>query len=216
MNTEFARQQMIQQQVRAWDVFSSRVLDVLQTTPRERFVPAVYEALAFAETEIPIGHGETMLTPVIEGRILEALEIQPGDRILEVGTGTGFLTACLAKLGASVTSLDIHPEFLADARKTLEELGIDNVEFLQMDATRELPDARFDAIAVSGSLEAFDTRYTEILKPGGRLFVVTGNAPAMAARIVTLKDDAEWSSEVLFETSLRRLTNGALPPLFLF
>jgi len=216
MNIEFARQQMVQHQVRAWDVLSENVLEVLETTPREIFVPAGYENLAFAETEIPIGRGESMLTPVIEGRVLQALELKKSDRVLEVGTGTGFLTACLAKLGASVTSVDIHPEFIDKARVKLDELEIGGVDFEVMDATRQLPDAEFDAIAVSGSLERFDPRYVDILKPGGRLFVVTGNAPAMEARLVQRLHEGDWESEALFETDLKRLSNGEQPPEFRF
>ena len=216
MNIEFARQQMVQHQVRAWDVLSANVLEVLETTPREVFVPAGYENLAFAETEIPIGHDEFMLTPVIEGRLLQALEIEEDDRVLEVGTGTGFLTACLAKLGASVTSVDIHSEFIDKARAKLDELEIGNVEFEVMDATRKLPDAEFDAVAVSGSLERFDPRFVGVLKPGGRLFVVTGDAPAMEARLVRRLNEGDWESEALFETDLKRLSNGEQPPEFRF
>jgi len=216
MNIEFARQQMVQHQVRAWDVLSANVLEVLETTPREVFVPAGYENLAFAEIEIPIGRGESMLAPVIEGRVLQALELKESDRVLEVGTGTGFLTACLAKLGASVTSVDIHPEFIDNARVTLDELGIGNVDFEVMDATRKLPDAEFDAIAVSGSLERFDPRFVDILSPGGRLFVVTGDAPVMEARLVRRLYEGDWESEALFETDLKRLSNGEQPPEFRF
>ncbi len=216
MNIDFARQQMVQQQIRAWDVFQDDVLNVLGATPREVFVPADYEALAFAETEIPIGHGEPMLKPVIEGRILEALAIQPDDRVLEVGTGTGFLTACLARLADHVTSVDIHDAFVRSAGSRLEKLGISNVDLQTMDATAELPEGRFDAIAVTGSLQTFDPRFVDALLPGGRLFVVVGNPPVMEARLVTAGTDGEWQSDTLFETDLKPLVNGALPPGFQF
>lgn len=216
MNNDFARQQMVQQQVRAWDVLDDDVLEVLGDTPRELFVPAGYESLAFAETEIPLAHGESMLMPVIEGRILQALALGPSDKVLCVGTGTGFLTACLSKLADSVTSMDIHGDFVATARRHLESLGINNVELLEGDATRALPEGHFDAIAVTGSLQTFDPAFVEALTPGGRLFVVVGNAPTMEARLVTRGSDGDWRTETLFETELRYLVHGALPPKFSF
>lgn len=216
MNIDYARQQMVQQQVRSWEVLDAAVLGVLAEVPRERFVPDDYRSLAFAETEIPIGHGEFMLTPVMEGRILQALEIEAGASVLEVGTGTGFLTACLASLGAQVTSLDIYGQFLTQARRNLDDLGIDGVEYLEMDATLSLPERTFDAVAVTGSIERFDPRFVQALNPGGRLFVVVGTPPAMEARLVVRDGDSDWRSTALFETVLRPLVNGVEPPEFLF
>ncbi|MBT8098507.1 MAG: protein-L-isoaspartate O-methyltransferase [Gammaproteobacteria bacterium] len=216
MNTEFAREQMVRQQVRTWDVFDARILDVLRNVPREQFVPGDYLPLAFADTEIPIGHGEYMLTPTLEGRLLQSLDISAHDRALEVGTGTGFLTACLGRLASSVTSIDIHESFLANASTNLEDSGITNVSLHAMDATQTLPDERFDVIAVTGSIERFDPRYVDRLTPGGRLFIVVGGAPSMDARLVTRRADKDWSSDSLFETRLKPLVNGALPPQFYF
>lgn len=216
MNIDYARQQMVQQQVRAWEVLDDAVLRVLAEVPRERFVPDTYRSLAFAETEIPIGHGEFMLTPVMEGRILQALGIEAEMSVLEVGTGTGFLTACLAALGADVTSLDIHGEFLSLARRNLDSVGADRVELHEMDATAELPERSFDAVAVTGSLERFDPRFVHALNPGGRLFVVVGTAPAMEARLIVRDSDSDWRSTALFETVLKPLVNGEEPPEFLF
>lgn len=216
MKTEFARQQMVEQQVRAWDVLDPDILEVLKNVPREQFVPAGYENLAFADTEIPIGHGQSMMTPTIEGRILQALELTATDEVLEVGTGSGFLAACLARLCTKVTSIDIHKEFLQSATVNMEDSGINNVELLEMDATRELPDGKFDAIAVTGSIQTFDPRFVMALKPGGRLFVVVGNAPAMDARLIKRTGDNDWQSENLFETDLAAIVNGSLPPQFLF
>lgn len=216
MNIDFAREQMVQQQIRAWDVLDEAVLDTFRVTPREQFVPAGFESLAFAETEIPIGHGEHMLAPVIEGRILQALELTPADRVLEIGTGTGFLTACIARLAAQVESIDIHADFVAAARERLDELDIANVELAAMDGMSELPEGPFDAIVVGGSVERIDQHFVSALKPGGRLFVVVGHAPAMEARLVTRGNDSDWQSEVLFETELRALVNGSLPDAFLF
>ncbi|MEL7184885.1 MAG: protein-L-isoaspartate O-methyltransferase [Pseudomonadota bacterium] len=216
MNTDFARRQMVSQQVRAWHVFDDDVLDVFNTVPREEFVPPGYESIAFADTEIPIGHGELMMTPTIEGRVLQALGLSGGEQVLEVGTGSGFLTACLAQLAAHVTSIDIHEDFIAHAAQKLSERKITNVQLEKMDAMAELPHGEFDAIAVTGSIENFDPRFVAALAPGGRLFVVVGEAPAMNAKIVVRTDENDWYSESLFETELAPLTNGSLPPQFRF
>lgn len=216
MNTDFARQQMIEQQVRAWDVLDSTVLRNLKEIPRELFVPDGYEALAFADTEIPIGHDQMMMTPTIEGRVLQALQLGGDERVLEIGTGSGFLTACLARLAGHVSSIDIHEDFLETAARRLDDCDIANIELANMDGTRSLPAGTFDAIAVTGSMQTFDTRLVEALNPGGRLFVVLGDAPAMAAKRITRTGDHDWHDETLFETTLGPLVNGALPPQFTF
>ena len=216
MNIDFARQQMVDQQVRAWDVLNADILDVLGTVPRELFVPAGYEALAFSDTQIPIGHGESMMTPTLEGKLLQALELKATDSVLEIGTGTGFLTACLAQLAGPISSVDIHEDFLKTAAANLGDSGTEDVDLLLMDATRELPDAKYDAIAVTGSIQNFDPRFVMALKPGGRLFVVVGDAPVMDVRLVTRTGDKEWKTNSLFETSLAPLVNGVLPPQFSF
>lgn len=216
MNTDFARQQMVEQQVRAWDVFDTDILDVMKMVPREQFVPPGYELLAFADTEIPIGHGQTMMTPTLEGRVLQALEPGSSDSVLEIGTGTGFLAACLARLAGSVTSVDIHEDFLKAAEANLEDSGLATVELLAMDATQELPDKEFDLIAVTGSVQNFDPRFVAALKPGGRLFVIVGESPAMGARLVRRTGEKDWRTETLFESDLQPLVNGCLPAQFLF
>lgn len=216
MDFDIAREQMIDQQIRAWDVLQPRVLRILGEVPREHFVPEAYTRLAFADTEIPLPHGENMMAPKVEGRLLQALEIEPGDRILEVGTGSGFLTACLARLGEHVVSIDCHSDFIAQAADKLREIDIMNVELNTMDATRELPSGEFDAIAVTGSLPELDPRFPQALAPDGRLFVVVGDAPAMEALLITRTGDSEWSRESLFETVLRRLRNADRPPQFSF
>ncbi len=216
MDTDFARQQMVDQQVRAWDVLHPDVLRVLKNVPREQFVPTGYEALAFADAEIPIGHGQSMMTPTLEGRLLQALKPTSSDKVLEIGTGSGFLAACLARLSRSVTSVDIYDDFLDTAKVNLEDSGIGNVTLLSMDAMQELPDEKFDVVAVTGSTEDFDPRFVDALNPGGRLFVVVGTAPAMDARLVTRTGGNDWQSESLFETVLAPLVNGSKPPQFLF
>ena len=216
MNIDFARQQMIDQQVRAWTVLDPSVLTALSEVPREKFVPGPYESLAFADTEIPLGHGEFMMTPTVEGRVLQALDLGKKDHVLEIGTGSGFLTACLAKLADTVTSIDIHDEFVRDAASKLACAGVENVDLRTMDATRELPGDRYDAIAMTGSIESFDPRYVDALRPGGRLFIVVGSPPVMDARLVRLSANHEWLSESLFETNLGPLVHGRLPPQFVF
>jgi len=216
MNTEFARRQMVEQQVRGWNVNDEDVLHMLKNLPREQFVPGAYKELAFAEMEIPLGHGERMMSPMIEGRVLQALGLTGSERVLEIGCGSGFLTACLARLSTHVTSVDIYEDFLQSAANSLSACDIDNVELLQLDAMRELPPGEFDAIAVTGSIQRFDPRFVTALVPGGRLFVVVGNAPAMTAKLVQRTDAHDWQTTSLFETSLKPLVHGALLPQFTF
>lgn len=216
MNIDYARLQMVNQQVRGWNVYDEDVLAMLKKLPREDFVPEGYERLAFADTAIPLGHGESMMTPTIEGRLLQALGLRGDERVLEVGTGSGFMTACLAKLAAHVTSVDIHADFIDSAAAKLAHADIDNVELLQMDATRELPGGRFDAIAVTGSIQTFDPRFVEALEDNGRLFVVVGDAPAMEAKLIERTSDNDWQTVTLFETDLRPLVHGARPAEFSF
>jgi protein-L-isoaspartate(D-aspartate) O-methyltransferase len=216
MNTDFARQQMIEQQVRAWDVFDVNVLEALKEVPRELFVPDGFATLAFADSEIPIGHGQMMMTPTIEGRVLQALGLAGGENVLEIGTGSGFLTAVLAKLSAHVTSIDIYDDFLDTAKQRLDQCEIENVELIKMDGMKELPEGTFDAIAVTGSVQTLDSRFTDALSPGGRLFVVVGDSPAMSAMRVTRFDEDNLQGESLFETDLAPLINGSLPPQFSF
>ena len=216
MNIDFARLQMVNQQVRGWNVYDEDVLAMLRQLPRERFVPEGYESLAFADMELPIGHGERMMTPTIEGRLLQALGLEGDEKVLEIGTGSGFMTACLASLAAKVTSIDIHAGFLSTAEARLAAHDLDNIELVQMDAMREIPEGGFDAIAVTGSIQSFDPRFVEALNPYGRLFVVVGDAPAMEARLVERTDGKDWQSVSLFETTLAPLVHGALPPQFSF
>ncbi len=216
MNDNYARLQMVNQQVRGWNVYDEDVLAMLGELPREHFVPADYAKLAFADIAIPLGHDEHMMTPTIEGRLLQALGLTGDERVLEIGTGSGFMTACLARLAAHVTSVDIYQDFVASAADKLNDLDIDNVDVLQMDATRELPDGDFDAIAVTGSIQVFDPRLVGALSPSGRLFVVVGDSPAMDARLIERTDEHDWKTIALFETDLKPLVHGALPPQFSF
>jgi len=215
MDFEQARHNMIEQQVRPWDVLDQRVLDVMTTLPREAFVPEQYRALAFADISIPLGQDQVMMSPKLEGRLLQALDIKPDDTVLEIGTGSGYLTACLASLGQHVTSWEIFPELSAAAKARLVEQDIGNVTLEVGDATREIADeARYDVIAVTGSVPVLQQQFHANLKPGGRLFVITGKPPIMEALLITRLDADTWARESLFETSLPPLVNATEPLRF--
>jgi protein-L-isoaspartate(D-aspartate) O-methyltransferase len=179
----------------------------MSAVARENFVPAGFRDLAFADTEIPLGHAQKMMTPIVEGRMLQSLAIATSDNVLEIGTGSAYVTACLAKLASSVCSLDIFDDFLSLAAIKLKHAGVANVELACMDACRELPAGEFDAIAVTASLPQVDPRFVSALRPGGRLFVVVGESPVQEARLIVRIDDSDWSSTVLFETELAPLVN---------
>jgi len=215
-NTESARQQMVSQQVRAWAVLAPAVLRVLSEVPRERFVPAAYRSLAFADTAIPLPDQQFMMTPQVEGRVLQALEVAATDAILEVGSGSGFLAACLARLGGQVTSIEIRPVLADGARRALLDAGIGNCEVLAEDAFQWRPRQRFDCIAVTGSLPLFDARFQDWLAPGGRLFVVVGEPPTMDACLIRRHERGEFLRESLFETVLPPLDHAARPEQFVF
>jgi len=214
---ERARFNMAEQQIRPWEVFDERVLRVMQEVPRERFVPHDYLELAFADLRIPLGHGETMMEPKVEARMLQALEIRPTDHVLEVGTGSGFVTACLATLGNSVVSYDIHEDFIESAADKLARQGINNVHLhLGNPLTLEnLPKEGFDVVAVTGSMPFYDPALEAVLAPGGRLFQVVGESPVMHAMRVTRRGD-EFVQDYLFETDLPPLRHIPEPRHFRF
>jgi protein-L-isoaspartate(D-aspartate) O-methyltransferase len=214
MNFETARAQMLGQQVRAWEVLDYRVLSAMRVTPRELFVPESDRELAFADVEIPLGHGQFMMAPKIEGRLLQALQIEPIDEVLEIGTGSGYLTACLARLAQRVTSVDIFPDFVSSAAPRLAKLGIGNVEVAAADGLALSYSKRFDAIAVTGSTPTLTTHFINMLKPRGRLFIVVGRAPVMEACLVTLHPRGHWTRQDLFETVLTPLVNAEQPEPF--
>ncbi len=214
---EEARFNMVEQQVRPWEVLDATVLELIGNLPREHFVPDNYKGLAYADIEIPLGDGQKMMFPRVEGRILQALAIQPSDNILEVGTGSGYLTACLAKLGNKVVSEEINPAFTEQARQRLAELQINNVELRTVDSLSEAAEGgRFDAIAITGSLPEMPETFKQRLNIGGRLFVVIGQSPAMSAYLVTRTGENEWQSEALFETDIVPLTNAPVIRKFEF
>lgn len=204
-----ARETMVEQQIRPWDVLDGRVLDVLVRMPREAFVADRHRALAYADMELPIGHGQTMFKPVLEGRALQALELQGGEAVLEIGAGSGFLAACLGALAREVTSVERHADLAEAAGDRLRVQGLGNVSVVAADAFAWEPGRQFDAICVSGAVDAVPSRFLEWLRPGGRMFVVRGRAPAMEA--VLLHNDVNGLRyESLFETDLPYLA-GAEP-----
>jgi protein-L-isoaspartate(D-aspartate) O-methyltransferase len=216
MDTLAARQQMVDQQIRTWEVLDPRVLKVFCMVPREAFVPPEYRELAFADTPIPIGLGQSMLAPKIQGRILQALGVTAADSVLEVGSGNGYLAACLSLLGATTRSLDIHPQLTAAAKANLRAVPEASVDFQTRDAFDAAPLGEFDAIAVTGSLPVYDARFERSLRRGGRLFAIVGEAPVMDAILVRRVDTAEWIRESLFETVVEPLINATAAQGFVF
>jgi len=216
MDTLAARQQMVDQQIRTWEVLDPRVLEVFATVPREAFVPPEYRQLAFADAAIPIGFGQSMLAPKIQGRILQALSVAPADTVLEVGSGNGYLSACLSLLGSATRSIDIHPQFTAAAQANLRAVAGAKVEFETRDAFASTPLGEYDAIALTGSLPVYDARFERSLRLGGRLFAIVGEAPVMDAILVRRVDTAEWIRESLFETVVEALINATAAQRFVF
>jgi protein-L-isoaspartate(D-aspartate) O-methyltransferase len=217
MNFERARFNMVEQQVRPWEVLDPRVLELFTSILREDYVPVRYRKLAFADLNIPLGHGQVMMKPIVEGRMLQSLDLAPNETVLEIGTGSGFITACLAQLASRVVSVDIVEEFLEPARRQLEDGGIDNVELHHGDAMQGWqPEQAHDVVVVTGSVPVLPESFRGWVNPGGRLFVVRGRSPAMEARLLTRLDATEWREESLFETDLPPLVNAEEPPKFEF
>jgi protein-L-isoaspartate(D-aspartate) O-methyltransferase len=214
-NAEVTRQNMIENQVRPWEVLDPRVLDVLAAVRREDFVPARYRAVAFADMALPIGSGETMMKPTVEGRMLQALGLTAEDRVLEIGTGSGFVTACLARLASSVTSIEIRAELADAARTRIAAAGAKNVRVEVADAVKGFKTGeRFDAVVVTGAVYAVPDHFRAWVAPEGRLFAIVGESPAMQAMLLTRADETHWREQSLFETDLRYLTHAEPPRRF--
>jgi protein-L-isoaspartate(D-aspartate) O-methyltransferase len=216
METEFARTQMITQQVRAWDVLDDRVLDAMRRTPREFFVPERYAGVAFADTDIPLRAGQHMLPPKVVGRLLQALDAQPGMRALAIGAGTGYVPACLSAMGASVRAVEIHAELAAAARGNLKRAGFGQVEVITGDTFNLELGKDYALIAVCGALPVYDDRFARALAVGGKLFVVVGDELPQEALLVTRTSDDAWTSAGLFETAVDPLENAQRPEPFQF
>lgn len=216
MDLEHARQQMIGQQLRAWDVLDERVLDAMAGLPREQFLPPEWRAFAYADTTLALGHGRHLAAPKFQGRALQALLPRPDEVVLEIGSGTGYLTACLALLAARVTGIEIREDLAECARRNLAALGIDNAEVLCGDGLVMEFARHFDVICINGSLPDGTARLERLLAPGGRLYAVTGQPPVMHAQRITRIDESEWRTENVFETCLPSLDNAPQPPEFVF
>ena len=218
MLTADAREQMIEQQVRAWDVLDERVLGIFRKVPRDHFVPEQHRYMAYMDLEVPLPKGQHMLRPSVAGRLLQALELTGTERVLEIGAGSGFITACLAAVSAHVESIEVFPELAELAKSNLATLSIGNTQIVAADALASTasPVKRYGAIAVTGSMPILDERFQRQLEIGGRLFIIVGEAPVMTARLIRRTAEDAWTSESLFETVVDPLINARRPQEFTF
>jgi protein-L-isoaspartate(D-aspartate) O-methyltransferase len=217
MNFDQARFNMVEQQIRPWEVLDSKVLSLLESIHREDFVPVRYRKLAFADIAVPLPCDQVMMRPKIEARMLQALDLKEDETVLEIGTGSGFMTACLSRLAKRIVSVEIFEELHNEAASKLNDQGISNVELFVGDAMSGWqPEQAHDVVVVTGSVPVVPEQFKGWVNPGGRMFVVTGDSPAMDARLLTRLDVTEWAEESLLETDLPRLVNAELPPEFEF
>jgi len=217
MNFDRARFNMVEQQVRPWEVLDPQVLNLLETVHREDFVPVRYRKMAFADMSIPLSHDQHMMCPKVEGRMLQSLGVKDDDTVLEVGTGSGFITACLSGLARRVTSVEIFEEMHLEARVRLQDKHMHNVELFVGDVMNGWqPEQAHDVVVVTGSVPEVPEIFRGWVNPGGRMFVVCGESPAMEARLLTRLGVTDWREESLFETDLPRLVNAEPPAGFEF
>lgn len=217
MDIERARYNMIESQIRTWEVLDQQVLDTLFGIKREEFVPEQYRPLAFVDMEIPIGHGEVMLAPKLEARMLQEVTLRPTDRVLEVGTGSGYMSALLARLSAQVYSVELHPDLSASAAAKLAAHGITNVTNETGDAAQGWSrNAPYDVIVLTGSVPVLPAAFRAQLRPGGRLLAIVGDAPVMTARLTTCVAEGVYNETGLFETCIAPLRNVLQPERFVF
>lgn len=215
MNLEQARFNMVEQQIRPWDVLDPKVLDLFMAIPRHEFVSEAQQALAYSDLELPIGEEQTMLPPRIEGRMLQALDIEEDETVLEVGTGSGYMTALMAAIANKVTTVEIFPSLQATAKERLQ--NFDNIEFLIGDASHNWDDGKtYDIIVLTGAVAVLPEAYKNKLNLGGRLVVTIGNAPAMTCQVLTRVSETEWETETMFETVIPHLINAEFSEKFSF
>lgn len=216
-NLDQARFNMVEQQIRPAEVLDPHVLSVIENTPRDAFVAEKYKGLAFADTHIPINDQEVMMTPIQEARMLQALDLRQSDTVLEIGTGSAFLTALLAQQTRQVTSVEIEPSLAEAAKKRLAAQKIDNITLEIGDGSKGWPkEDGYDVIAVTGSMPKLADELKNQLTVGGRLCVIVGTEPVMEFLLITRISDSQWQEECLFETLLPKLKNVDQPPEFVF
>jgi len=217
MNIEQARFNMIEQQIRPWDVLDAEVLELLLVVKRENYVPAAHKALAFVDAEIPLPGGQSMLNPKIEARLLQDVSLKKHESVLEIGTGSGYMAALLAHKGRHVTTVEVSPELKALAEKNLADNGVTNVTVeLGNGAQGWANGAPFDVIVVTGSLPVLPEALLQQLKVGGRLAAIIGQAPAMKAQLITRTGEAGYDTRTLFETDVKPLSSATTPSTFSF
>lgn len=217
MNIEQARFNMIEQQIRPWDVLDPQVLDLLFVVKRENFTPPAYRSLAFADMEIPLGEGQIMLTPKIEARLLQELALRRTDKVLEIGTGSGYMAALLAARAGHVISVECRPGLADQARQNLADAGVTNVTVETGNGIGGWPaSGPYDAIIVSGSLPTLPEALLKQLRVGGRLAVIVGEAPVMEALLVTCTAEGIYNTVNLFETVVPALDGATAKPAFAF
>ncbi|VAW54303.1 Protein-L-isoaspartate O-methyltransferase [hydrothermal vent metagenome] len=211
------RNNMVEQQVRPWDVLNDRVLTILNSIPRDQFVPAQYTGLSYADTAIPLNATQNMMHPIIEGRILQLLDIQPEDNVLEIGTGSGYLTACMASLARNVDSIEIDSVLAKQAAETLSAQGITNVNLSCGNGLKIINIFKtYDIVVLTGAINELPQFLKDALTNHGKMFMVDGTAPAMVAHIISRQGLREWSDESIFETVLSPLVHGETEPEFKF
>ena len=217
MDLEQARFNMVEQQIRPWEVLDSKVLDLLFKVKREDFVPPVYQSLAFVDMEIPLGHGESMWAPRLEARVLQTVEVQRHERVLEVGTGSGYLTALLAAQTDKVVTVEMRADLKEAAEDKFKAHGLSDIQTRLGDAARDWNgDGQFDVIILTGSTPLLPEDYLKRLNPGGRLFAIVGETPVMSARLVTCVSSGAYRTDSLFETVVKPLVNALEPERFVF
>lgn len=217
MNFDEARHNMVEQQIRTWTVLDMRVLDAIEQLPREKFVPSQFQRMAYSDIEIPLDHNQTMMYPKLEAHAAQALALTPASKVLEIGTGSGYLTALLASLSAHVDSVDIYPDFQKSAAKKLAKNNIKNVTMIQGDASQGWGDnQQYDGIAITGSLPELPEQYKNALAIGGHLFAIVGEGPTMQALVIHRTHGDQWQERILFETEAAALVNAEKAPVFVF